>query len=160
MEQVPKGWPGTKGVAGFVLLASRNSILEELNSMHKSFLTPLFLISLLISACSAGTPSPPTQQVLPVYSSPAAEPWLSELYDCAAGQDNVVLSRMDDANAAGIRLQIGEPEFLSSFAYQIDEEEILIVTNRVSPIQNLTLEQAQTLFMGFGDPSVQVWVYA
>jgi hypothetical protein len=67
---------------------------------------------------------------------------------------------VDDPNAADIALQIGEPEFLSSFAFQIDEEEILIVTNGVSPVQNLTREEAQALFMGLGDPSVQVWVYA
>jgi len=66
----------------------------------------------------------------------------------------------DSPSASDIHLQIGEPKYLSSFAYQIDKEEILIVTNRQSPVQNLTLEQAQTLFMGLGDPSVQVWVYA
>lgn len=99
-------------------------------------------------------------QVLPVYSSPAAEPWLHELYNCAAGQDSVVLSRVDDRTSAQIALQLGEPEFLSSFAYQIDEEEILIVTQRQSPVQNLTLDDARALFMGLSDPSVQVWVYA
>jgi hypothetical protein len=57
-------------------------------------------------------------------------------------------------------LRVGEPGFLTSFVYQIDEEEILIVTHRQSPIQNLTLEETQLLFAGLGDPSVQVWVYA
>ena len=42
----------------------------------------------------------------------------------------------------------------------MDEEEILIVTHRESPVQNLSLEEAQALFAGQGDPSVQVWVYA
>jgi hypothetical protein len=36
----------------------------------------------------------------------------------------------------------------------------LIVTQRQSPVQNLTLEEARALFAGQGDPSVQVWVYA
>jgi hypothetical protein len=67
---------------------------------------------------------------------------------------------VDDPNSADIVLQIGEPEFLSSFAYQIDEEEILIVAHRQFPIQNLTLDEARALFMGLGDPSAQVWVYA
>lgn len=49
---------------------------------------------------------------------------------------------------------------MSDFVYQIDEEEILIVTNRQSPVQNMTLDEVQALFAGLGDPSVQVWVYA
>jgi hypothetical protein len=127
--------------------------------MRRSFLVPLILFSLLISSCSTGTPPPSTPQVVSVYSSSAAQPWLSELYDCAAGQGDVVLSRVDDPNAAEIGLRIGEPEFLPSVAYQIDEEEILIVTHRQSPIQNLTRDEARALFAGLGDPAVQVWVY-
>ncbi len=68
---------------------------------------------------------------------------------------------MDDSNSAEIVLQIGEPAF-AFFAYQVDSEEILIVTHRQSPIQNLTLDEARALFIGLGDAdaSVQVWVYA
>ena len=118
------------------------------------------LSSFLLASCSTGTPPPATPQLIPVYSSFAAEPWLSELYDCAAGQSGVVLSRVDDPNSAEVALRIGEPEYLSSFAYQIDEEEILVVTHRQSPVQNLTLDEARSLFMGFGETPVQVWVYA
>jgi len=121
----------------------------------------LFLLSsFLLFSCSTNPPQSPTPQVVSVHSSSAAEPWLSELYDCAAGHSNVALSRVDDPHVAEIALQIGEPAVLSSFAYQIDTEEILIVTHRQSPIQNLTLEEARALFMGLGDPAVQVWVYA
>ena len=127
--------------------------------MRKIFLFSLTLFSLLVSSCSTGTPPPSRPEVVSVYSSSAAEPWLSELYDCGATQGNAVLSRVDDPSAADISLRVGEPEFLSVPAFQIDTEEILIVTHRQSPIQNLTLEQAQTLFTQ-GDPSVQVWVYA
>ena len=119
----------------------------------------LFLLSsFLLFSCSTSTPQP-TPEVVSVYSSLSAEPWLTKLYDCAAKQNNVAISRIGDSNSAEIVLQIGEPE-VTSFAYQIDSEEILIVTQRQSPIQNLTLEEAQALFMGLGDPSVQVWVYA
>jgi hypothetical protein len=128
--------------------------------MRRLFLASLTLFSLLISSCSTGTPPPSTPQVISVYSSSAAEPWLSELYDCAVGQGNVVLSRVDDPDIAQIGLRIGEPEFLSSFAYQIDNEEIWIATHRESPVQNLTFDDARALFMGLGDPAVQVWVYA
>ena len=124
---------------------------------------PLFLLfSFLLASCTPSTPAPSSPQLVPVYSSFAAEPWLTELYDCAAGQAGVVLSRVDDPTSAEIVLRVGEPEFLASFAYQIDEEEILIVTHRQSPIQNLTLNEAQALFMGLGDTdaTVEVWVYA
>lgn len=118
----------------------------------------IFLISsFLIASCTPGTP-PASLPVVSAYSTYAAESWLTELYACA--DSRAVLVRVDDPHAADISLQMGEPAFLAGFAYQIDEEEILIVTNRVSPIQNMTKEQAQALFMGLGDPSVQVWVYA
>ena len=117
----------------------------------------LLILSLFISSCSTNTPLS-TPQVVSVYSTSAAEPWLTELYTCA--ESFAVLTRVDDPNSADIVLQIGEPEFLSGFAYQIDEEEILIVAHHQFPIQNLTLDEARALFMGLDDPSAQVWVYA
>ena len=117
----------------------------------------LLILSLFISSCSTNTPLS-TPQVVSVYSTSAAEPWLTDLYTCA--ESFAVLTRVDDPNSADIVLQIGEPEFLSGFAYQIDEEEILIVAHHQFPIQNLTLDETRALFMGLGDPSAQVWVYA
>ena len=127
--------------------------------MRKIFPVLLILIPFLLSSCSTSTPPPSTPEVVSVYSSSAAEPWLGELYDCGATQRNTALSRVDDPILADISLRVGEPDFLSVPAFQIDTEEILIVTHRQSPIQNLTLEQARTLFT-LGDPAVQVWVYA
>lgn len=122
------------------------------NDIFFFLLSSFFLIS-----CSTGTPQT-APQVVSVYSTSAAEPWLTDLYACA--DSSAVLTRVDDPNSADVVLQIGEPEFLSGLAYQIDEEEIVIVAHRQSPIQELNLESARALFMGLGDPSVQVWVYA
>jgi hypothetical protein len=119
----------------------------------------LLLSSFFVVSCSTGTPQPSTPQVVSVYSTSSAQPWLTELYDCAAAQSDVVLSRVSDSSVADLVLQIGEPAVIS-FGYQIDTEEILLVTQRQSPVQNLTLDDARALFMGLGDPSVQVWVYA
>lgn len=116
-----------------------------------------FLSSLLLFSCSTQTPQTPPQ-VVSVYSSSSATPWLDSLYACA--ESIATISRAADPSAADIVLRIGEPQFLAGFAFQIDEEEILIVAHRQSPVQNLTLEEAQNLFAGLGDPSVQVWVYA
>ena len=118
----------------------------------------LFLLSsLLLFSCSPAAPSV-TPQRITVYSTSAAQPWLPQLYECAGTSS--VISRVDDSAAADMVLRIGEPPFLNSPAYQIDTEEILIVTHRQSPVQNLTLEDARKLFAGQGDPSVQTWVYA
>lgn len=124
--------------------------------MRKAFHFSLVTFSLFISSCSTSTPQT-TPQVVTVYSTSAATPWLADVYSCA--ESFAVISRVDDPSTADIVLRIGEPKYLASFAYQIDEEEILIVTHRQSPVQNLTLDDAQTLFAGLGDPSVQVWVY-
>ena len=125
--------------------------------MRKSIWLLLTFCVLSISSCSTATPLA-TPEVVTVYSTSAAEPWLSALYACAGGSS--VLERVDDPAAAQIALRVGEPAVLSSFAYQIDTEEILIVTHRQSPVQNLNLEGARALFSGLGDPTMQVLVYA
>ncbi|HET7145239.1 MAG TPA: hypothetical protein VFI68_14565 [Anaerolineales bacterium] len=115
----------------------------------------LLLSSFLLFSC-APAEQPSGTEVVHVYATFAAQPWLTELYACAAD-----LSVVLNVNADGpdIYLRVGEPEVFISPVYQIDEEEILIVTNRESSIQNLSLEEAQDLFAR-GDPSAQVWVYA
>jgi hypothetical protein len=132
---------------------------KKVNFMRNLFVSSLIFFLVLISSCSTNTP-PTTPQLVTVYSTSAAQAWLSELYDCAGQQNNVVLSRVDDSSSAEIALRVGEPKNLTSSAFQIDKEDILIVTHRQSPVQNLSLEGAQALFAGQGDPSVQVWVYA
>ena len=116
-----------------------------------------FIASLLLFSCSPATPSV-TPQLITVYATAAAQPWLPKLYECAGTSS--AISRVDESSAADIALRVGEPPFLNSPAFQIDTEEILIVTHRLSPVQNLTLEAARELFAGQGDPSVQIWVYA
>jgi hypothetical protein len=66
----------------------------------------------------------------------------------------------DSPADADISLRLGEPSLLATPAFQIDTEEILVVTHRQSPVQNLAEDAARELFAGQGDPSVQVWVYA
>ena len=124
--------------------------------MWRIFIFSITIFTLLLSSCATETPQT-MPQVVTVYSTSAATPWLSDVYSCA--ETFAVISLVDDLSIANIALRIGEPDFLIGFAYQIDEEDILIVTHRQSPVQNLTLSEAQSLFAGLGDPSVQVWVY-
>jgi hypothetical protein len=135
-----------------------DALIHEGKSMRKPFYFLLFLFSMGLTACSTNTPPPAASQVIPVYSTSAAEPWLYSVYECAGTSS--VISRVDDPSAAEIVLRVGEPAFLDAPAFQIDTEEILVVTHRQSPIQNLDLEGARALFAGQGDSSVQVWVYA
>jgi len=124
--------------------------------MRRTVFFLITFLTLLFSSCSTSTPQS-TPQIATVYSTSAATPWLNDVYTCA--ESIAIVERVPDPSSADISLRVGEPKYLTSFAYQIDEEDILIVTNRQSPIQNLTLDEVQALFAGFGDPSVQVWVY-
>ena len=116
----------------------------------------LFLLSsLIIYSCASGNQTPPAE-IVNVYSTSAAQPWLTKLYTCA---DNLSVVLNISADESDIVLRVGEPEHIISPVFKIDEEEILIVTNRESPIQNLTLVEAQDLFVQ-GNGSAQVWVYS
>ena len=121
--------------------------------MIQKYLT--FLLSFFLFSCISTTPSI-TPQLITVYSTSAAQPWLPDLYSCA--ETSTVVSRVDEPSTADIVLRVGEPPFLNTPAFQIDTEEILIVTHRQNPVQNLTLEDARALFVG--QSSVQVWIYA
>ncbi|MBI5963845.1 MAG: hypothetical protein HY863_10255 [Chloroflexi bacterium] len=115
----------------------------------------LFLLSSFIASCVPATQIPQTE-VVNVYATSAAGPWLTELYTCA---NNLSVTLIITADEPDIILRVGEPEIIVSPGYQIDEEEILIVTNRESPVQNLTLAEVRDLFAQ-GNESAQVWVYA
>ena len=115
----------------------------------------LLLAMLLLASCTS--PAPEQTEIVDVYATSAAGPWLSELYDCANAA-SIILNVTPDS--PDILLRVGEPRGPSSPAFQIDSEEILVVVHRVSPLQNLSLAQAQALFSGQGDPSLQIWVYA
>jgi hypothetical protein len=115
------------------------------------------LLSLNTSCAPTATPAPETQ-IVSVYATPATQPWLPELYACAP--TGTVIRVVGDSLAADISLRLGEPDILAVPAYQIDTEEILVVTHRQSLVQNITVDEVRALFAGQGDPSVVVWVYA
>ena len=115
------------------------------------------LLILAASCAPTATPTPETQ-IVNVYATPATQPWLPDVFACAPG--GTVLSVADDPDSADISLRLGEPDILTAPAYQIDVEEILVVTHRQSPLQNMTVDGVREVFAGRGDPSVQVWVYA
>ena len=116
----------------------------------------IFLLSsFLLISCVPATQTSQTE-IVTVYATSAAQPWLTELYACANDSSVTINLTADEPD---ITLRVGEPGIIVSPIYQIDEEEILIVTNRESPVQNLTLTEAQDLFAQ-GNDSAQVWVYS
>jgi len=123
----------------------------------------ILAISLFLAACASTAetplPSPTSPVVVDVYATAATQPWLDNLYACAAQYE--VITRITDLPAsADIYLRLGEPPALDTLAYQIDQEEILVVTHRQSPVQNISVEEVRALFAGFGSQDVDVWVFA
>ncbi len=122
----------------------------------------LFLaVVLWLAACapvSTVFPAQAAPPVISVYASPAAEPWLSEVYACGA-EISAVIRLSASKSAAEIRLRLGEPEILNSPAYQIGAEELLVVTHRENPLQNLSRDEARELFYE-GRENVEIWVFA
>ncbi|MBI2332804.1 MAG: hypothetical protein HYU84_11720 [Chloroflexi bacterium] len=116
----------------------------------------LFLLSSFFISCASPSRTAQQSQTIIAYSTSSAQPWMNDLFTCA---DKLSVIVNVTAEQPDISLRIGEPDILLSHAYQIDEEEILIVTHRESGVQNLSLEEAEALFSGLGDLSAQVWVY-
>lgn len=117
-----------------------------------------FVIIFFIAACAPVSPSLPVPEIIGVYTTPSTQPWLAEVFACAP--PGTAVRVVSSPAQADISLRLGEPEILASPAFQVDTEEILVVTHRQSPAQNMSLEDVRALFAGQGDPSIQVWVYA
>jgi hypothetical protein len=114
-----------------------------------------FLLSYLLFSCAPATPS--ASQVVDVYATASASPWLDELYACADEQP-VTLNLTSDSPQ--ITLRLGQPDGWAGSVFQIGSDDILVAANLQSPLPSLTLEQARTIFAGQGNPSAQVWGYA
>jgi len=125
---------------------------------NKNFFVYFLLLIFLVTSCTPTITPPPETQIVSVYTTSATQPWLADTFACAP--TGTLIRVANDPIEADISLRLGEPDILASPAFQIDAEEILVVTHRQSPVQNMTEEEARELFAGQGNPSVQVWVYA
>jgi ABC-type phosphate transport system substrate-binding protein len=135
----------------------------------------LILAFFLLSSCNSATPNPtPTAapETITVQYTSAVIPWLAGLYDCAG--INVVTAEQRaadflDPQAADLAIRIGQPANLTSPAYQIGSEDILVIVNPQNPIPALDAEQVRGLFNGQvlnwlevngADAPVQAWVFS
>ncbi len=127
--------------------------------------TLLLLVVILMSCSPAATPTPKPN--ISAFASPAAQPWLAELYACA---DNIdVLISIDYPGSTDISLRLGEPDKLENTSFQIDEVELLVVTHPQIGLSSLSLDQIREVYsgrvrswgeMGGNDVPIEVWVFA
>ncbi|MFZ5911235.1 MAG: hypothetical protein ACOYYU_14580 [Chloroflexota bacterium] len=117
----------------------------------------LSAVLFLLAGCGHVVPAVETQ-TLDVYATPAAQPWLADVYACAP--EGIALRVVDSPDQADLAIRLGEPDLWPAPVYRIGSEEILVAAHPASPLQDLTLEAARALFAGAGDPSVEMWVYA
>jgi hypothetical protein len=115
----------------------------------------LFLLSSFLFSCAPATSSPTS--VVNVSVSPAAQPFLDDLFACA-DSSSVTLHLTSDSPDLSIHL--GQPNGWAGLSFQVAAEDILIVASHSSPLGALTDESARTIFAGQGNPSTQVWAYA
>lgn len=133
--------------------------------MLKSILA-LGLGALLVVACAAVAP-PSTPQPLRVFASSATYPWLDRVYGCASASSAVV--ELSTPDTADITLHFGEPEGLVAPAFQIGQDDLLVVVQPQTAVGPLTLDQVKRIFsgqvtqwksLGGADLPVQVWSYS
>lgn len=113
-----------------------------------------FLVTciLLIVSCSAPQQNSQTQ-IVTINYSPFTEFQMNEVFTCA---NDLSLILKVTSESPDIAFRFGEPDILLGNAYQIGEEEIVVVTNSQSELGTLSLNQVQNLFAS----GENVWVYA
>ncbi len=131
----------------------------------------LTLACFLLPSCNSATPTIPEESITVLYTA-AAAPWLASLYDCAGA--NVVTTEERaadflDLHSVDMAIRIGQTANMTSPAYQIGSEELLVIINPQNPINALTGEQVRGLFTGQvlnwqevkgPNAPVQVWVFS
>jgi hypothetical protein len=135
-------------------------------------INPLLLLAcFLLSACSSTTLTTTPVPITVQYTA-ASVPWLAKVYTCAGANGITAEQRAADfidPRTVDMAIRIGQPENLTSPAYQVGSEDILVGVNKLNPINSLTADQVRGLFSGQiqnwqaingSDAAVQVWIFA
>jgi hypothetical protein len=138
--------------------------------MRKPF---IFAISTVILLTSCGTPSTAiSQEAISVEYTFTSIPWLGDIYNCSGGTVINAEQRaadFQDPLSYNLTIRIGEPEPITSSAYQIGSEEIIVNVNPQNKVKLLNAQQVRGLFtgqitnwqaVGGSNTNVQVWVYS
>jgi hypothetical protein len=122
------------------------------------------MIPVMLAACSSPTDQAPVP--LTVHATSAAYPWLREVFQCVPSSAAIVLSEDPEAEVV---LRLAEPENLTTLAYQVGTEDLLVITHLQVGVGALTPLQVEALFtgqyinwkaVGGADLPVQVWAFA
>lgn len=123
------------------------------------------MMAVLIAACGSTSPQP-TPEMVDVYASSAAYPWLDEVYNCAP---SAVAIRLSDPATAQISLRLGPPDMLTAPAFQIGSDDVLVVVQPQVAVGSLNPDQVRQLFsgqvtewkdVGGSNLPVEVWTYS
>jgi hypothetical protein len=129
--------------------------------LKRILLAVLFALTACAPAVGVVTP-----QLVKVYITSAASSRLGDLYNCSAPSIAISLS---DAGSADITLRLGPPDGLSSPAFQIGTEDVLVIVQSQNSLNQLTANQVHAIFLGQVtnwkdldgmDMPIQVWTYA
>ena len=129
--------------------------------MKNFFLAILFLLTASTPATIIATP-----QLVKVYVTSAASSRLTDLYNCSTPATAILLS---DPQTADITIRLGPPDSLSSPAFQIGTDDVVVIVQSQNNIDNLTADQIHSIFLGQvtdwkdvggSDMPIQVWTYA
>ena len=102
-----------------------------------------FVFGLLVG-CSTPTPQT-TPQLVNVYVSSAAYPWVKDLYNCAPTSAVINLS---DPLSADVTMRLGVPDHLTTPSFQISSEDVLVIVHPQNEVTSLTLDQVRSIFLG------------
>jgi len=125
----------------------------------------LLVILIFLTACAPAIVVT-APHVVKAYVTSSAQPWLTDLYNCASASAVINLS---DSQSADILIRVGEPADLTTPAFQIGMEDILVAVHPQTGVGSLTIEQVRQLFagqvtnwkeVGGSDVPVQVWTYS
>lgn len=145
----------------------QQSICSLVNSVFRFLLYGCLLLS---TACAAVTPA---ASIIPlrVQYSIVTQPWLAKLNGCAGKtvlETELRAASLQDPESADLVLRFGQTGNLTTLAYQIGTDDLLVIVNHQNPVGELSALQVRALFTGQiqtwnslqgADAPVHVWVY-
>jgi len=129
----------------------------------------LIVLIVLLAGCSPAAPTAAPASLTVQYTASAAS-WLPSLVVCAGSMTIHTEQRLGEDLDPGtdLAMRIGQPVDLTSPAYRIGTEDVLVILNPQNPVHQLSAEQVRGLFSGEiqtwkditgSDSPVEIWSY-